>query len=414
MAIVPSRVPRTTISADAGPVTEGAAASFTLRLDRAAPAELSVAVAVSENGDALSGTTATSVVFAAGESSKTLAISNGKTFAEDQAIALSVSGAASSADYALSAETLTLAVGASSVTATLTAAEDDVAEPDETATVSASTVTIRANEAPLSRDATLASLTLSGVDIGIFESATTGYSANVPNDPSSTAVEARPSDDGARVVVADAGGSTAGPTRTVTLAEGANEIAATVTAEDGETTQTYSVTVTRASSAIRGARLPDRDIALGRSAMPSGLWSDGSNMWVIANWQTGEVKVYALADGSRQTDLGFSLTGGKGFMSALWSDGETLWAADYKGGRVLAYRLSDGVRQSDQDLGAEALAAAGNTRPSGLWVVDDQAKRLYAYAVPELRSPSAQGLSGTGPGPFDVTVERPERAWGKG
>ena len=55
-----------------------------------------------------------------------------------------------------------------------------------------------------------------------------------------------------------------------------------------------------------GERLADRGIALGESAKPTDLWSDGSKVWVITDWETGQVQVYSLADGALQPDLGFT------------------------------------------------------------------------------------------------------------
>ena len=90
----------------------------------------------------------------------TVAVANGKTFAEEQSIALTVSGTTAGSDYSLTSSPLTLAAGSSSVTATLTAADDTDEESAETVTVAAShggssigsvTVTIRANDVPLAQ-----------------------------------------------------------------------------------------------------------------------------------------------------------------------------------------------------------------------------------------------------------------------
>ena len=90
----------------------------------------------------------------------TVAVANGKTFAEEQSIALAVSGTAAESDYSLTSSPLALSAGSSSVTATLTAADDSDDESAETVRVAAShggssigsvTVTIRANDVPLAR-----------------------------------------------------------------------------------------------------------------------------------------------------------------------------------------------------------------------------------------------------------------------
>ncbi len=99
----------------------------------------------------------------------------------------------------------------------------------------------------LSSDATLASLVLSGIDIGAFDAATTVYAVAAVETVSSTTVTATPSDGDATVVITHADVSTSGGTRDVALAYGSNAVAVTVTAADGETTRIYAVTVTRAA-----------------------------------------------------------------------------------------------------------------------------------------------------------------------
>ena len=329
------------------------------------------------------------------ETTLTVSIGNGVTFAADQTITLSVSGTAALADYLLSATSLALGAGASSVAATLTVVDDTDEEPAETLTVTATrdgstvgsvTVTIRVSDVP-SDDASLAALTLSGVDIGLFAPDVTDYTAAVETEVASTTVSATVNDAGAAVAVADGTGSTAGDTRTVSLAEGDNAITVTVTAEDGTTTRTYRVTVTRAFARTWGERLSERDIALGPSAFPSGLWSDGSTLWVIENWSRGQVRAYALADGSRLSERDIRLRGGSGFPSGLWSDGTTLWVADHNGG-VTAYLLSDGSRRPAEDLDGTVLESAGNLSPTGLWsngstlwVADHAAAKVFAYRL---------------------------------
>ena len=270
-----------------------------------------------------------------------------------------------------------------------------------------------------SDDATLTSLTLSGVDIA-FASDDTEYSADATGDgesTESTTVTAVPADTGASVVITDGAGSTSGTTRTVTLSEGANEIVVSVTAEDGTTTRTYRVTVTltvtTSPTAGWGERHAARDIVLDSRARPTGLWSDGTNLWMITDWSTATVNVYSLADGSLHSDRRLVLGGGNGFAVALWSDGNIMWVADYFGG-VRAYRLSDGARLADRDLDDETLTAAGNTAPTGLWsdgstmwVADFDAAKVFAYRLSDgTRLPqqefNLEGRSGESINPFGI------------
>ena len=73
---------------------------------------------------------------------------------------------------------------------------------------------------PLSDDATLSGLSLSGVNIGTFASDTTAYMADVDHDVETTTVTATATHAAATVVIADADGSTADALRTVTLTGG--------------------------------------------------------------------------------------------------------------------------------------------------------------------------------------------------
>jgi hypothetical protein len=328
----------------------------------------------------------------------TVTVSVDKAFAVDQTITLAVGGTAASGDYSLSSSSLTLGARDTSVTATVTAVDDSDEESDETVVVTAShgggavgsaTVTIEANDTPVSTDAALSSLALSGVSIGNFDVDITAYTASVGNGVSSTTVTAVASDDGASVVIADRDGETQGTSRSVSLVVGDNEITVTVTAEDAATTKTYTITVARAEpdvaplppGVVWGDRLPDRDIALPGAGLSSGVWSDGTDVWVVTAAAAGEISVYSLADGAEHTDRGFTLPGGAEYAAGLWSDGATLWVADVNGGWVRAYRLSDGARQADRDL-----AAAGNGEPTGMWsddttmwVADYTDSRVYAY-----------------------------------
>jgi len=99
-------------------------------------------------------------------------------------------------------------------------------------------------EETASADATLSALTASGLTLSpAFDSDTTSYSGSVANSVLSTTVSATPNDDKAEVAI----GGTAGTSKEVSLVVGSNTIEVIVTAEDGETSKTYTITVTRAA-----------------------------------------------------------------------------------------------------------------------------------------------------------------------
>ena len=102
-----------------------------------------------------------------------------------------------------------------------------------------------APEPPASTDAALSGLTLSGVTLE-FDPATTTYAAEVGNEVSETTVTPTVNDDGATFVVKLDG--SADDDGVIPLAVGENVISVLVTAEDGETSRTYTVTVTRAEA----------------------------------------------------------------------------------------------------------------------------------------------------------------------
>ncbi len=111
-------------------------------------------------------------------------------------------------------------------------------------------VTIPANDAPAaSSDASLSGLSLSGVTLTPTFSGgtTTGYTASVANSVSATTVTATLNHAAATVEITpvDADASAAG--HQVNLDVGSNTISVKVTAADGVTTRTYTVTVTRAA-----------------------------------------------------------------------------------------------------------------------------------------------------------------------
>ena len=111
-------------------------------------------------------------------------------------------------------------------------------------------ISVSLTEGAVSDDATLSALSLSGVTLSpSFAADTLAYTGSVDNALTSTTVTAKANDDGATVAIVPAdllADATDG--HQVALDVGDTTISATVTAEDGTTTQTYTVTVTRAEA----------------------------------------------------------------------------------------------------------------------------------------------------------------------
>ena len=134
--------------------------------------------------------------------------------------------------------TFELAVGSNVVSVEVTA-EDGETTRTYTVTVN------RADPPVLSTDATLSSLELSDVPF-TFESDTTSYEVGVAHDVEQTTVTATSNDEGASYVLRL--GEETDEDGTVELAVGSNVVSVEVTAEDGQRTKTYAVTVTRAEA----------------------------------------------------------------------------------------------------------------------------------------------------------------------
>ena len=120
---------------------------------------------------------------------------------------------------------------------------DDAGNQESLTSAATSAVT---QVAALSTDATLRDLTLSGVNFGTFESATISYTARVNNTVTETTVAPTLNHSGASYVIKLGGVTDADGV--ISLSEGSNVITVEVTAEDGQTTRTYTITVTRLDS----------------------------------------------------------------------------------------------------------------------------------------------------------------------
>ena len=120
----------------------------------------------------------------------------------------------------------------------------------------------------LSSDAPLSALTLSQGSLSpSFTSGTLAYTASVSNSVSSLVVTPTVNDANATATV-----NGASPATPVTLAVGSNTVTVQVTAQDGTTTQNYTVTVTRAAAltvALTGLLVRSLGLSLSRQPCPA-------------------------------------------------------------------------------------------------------------------------------------------------
>ena len=133
-----------------------------------------------------------------------------------------------------------------------------------------------------------------------------------------------------------------------------------------------------------GERVEDRDFDLDeRNRAPRGVWSDGQTVWIA---DSGRERLFAhnLASGDRLEGRDIVLHEDNRDARGIWSDGEILWVLDGGRNALFAYDLASG------DLVAEYALHDANDDPRGLWsdgvsvwVSDHGAKRLFAYRLPE-------------------------------
>ncbi len=120
----------------------------------------------------------------------------------------------------------------------------------------------------------------------------------------------------------------------------------------------------------------------GGNTQAAGIWSNGETMWV-ADYFDARLYAYRLSDGSRDNPRDFSLASANDRPFGIWSDGETMWVVDGDDDKIYAYRMSDRSRDSARDF---SLASA-NDRPFGIWSdgetmwVTDISAKLYAYRL---------------------------------
>ncbi|KPD07723.1 hypothetical protein AM501_13880 [Aneurinibacillus migulanus] len=108
------------------------------------------------------------------------------------------------------------------------------------------TITITRSAPSLSSNADLSNLTLSqGTLAPIFSSGTTAYTANVDNEVASVTVTPTVADSTATVKVNDVAVTSGVATGSIPLNVGPNTITVMVTAQDGTTQKSYTITVTR-------------------------------------------------------------------------------------------------------------------------------------------------------------------------
>ena len=261
-------------------------------------------------------------------------------------------------------------------------------------------------DTPAADDASLSSLSLSGVDFGGFSPDVADYAANVAADVSVTTVTATAANTAASVSVspADADADTVG--HQVSLAPGRNWVRVSVGSADGNVQQQYTVVVMRDPGPAM-TRNPDKDIkfdfdnASARDPDNPQLQSDprlpyvplttglqvgllfgqGTTLW---GSDARTLFAYDLESGLPSSGRHLRLANVPNSIYGLWSDGTTMWASPgYHEFVIQAYEAKTGERTPDRDIDTElccypvlrGIWSDGDT----MWVVDDDVQDLRAY-----------------------------------
>ena len=116
----------------------------------------------------------------------------------------------------------------------------------------------------------------------------------------------------------------------------------------------------------------------------TGVWSDGTTLWVADNADGAGDAVYAYdrESGERVEEREFALHETNRAPRGFWSDRSVVWVSDSGRERLFAYDLATGERLEEREF----ALAAGNSDARGIWsdeetmwVLDGRADALFAY-----------------------------------
>ena len=270
------------------------------------------------------------------------------------------------------------------------------------------------NPQALSNDATLSALTVSPKDIIGFDAGQDYYEAGFASTVAQATVTATPSNSAATVAItpADAGSADG---HQVDLSAGRNTVTITVTSQDGNETEVYTLSLNRGVTATYGWKASEDFDGLLAANINNvgGMWSNGTTMWVVDSG-TEKLAAYSATDKTRQASNDVLLHSDNNGPSGLWSNGTTFWVADTQDDKIFAYRVSDGSRDSTKDF--DTLDAAGNNAPRGIWsdgttmwVADRFDDKIYAYQMSDKQRDSDEDFDN-----LATANDRPTGIWSDG
>ena len=159
---------------------------------------------------------------------------------------------------------------------------------------------------------------------------------------------------------------------------------------------------------------PAADVRLpGNNLSARGIWSDGETMWVVDEEDQYLYGIYYRHFRHTNDEIDISAVDAP---RGIWTDGETMWVVDgdaSPGRKLLAYRLSDGARQSGKDT----VLNSANRQPRGIWsngtnvwVHDSADHTIYAYVLGSNDGERQTDVEVQLPQDFDD----PKGIWGEG
>ena len=115
-----------------------------------------------------------------------------------------------------------------------------------------------------------------------------------------------------------------------------------------------------------------------------GIWSDGTTIWV-AQWNSDRFFAYDLATGAYDPDKDFNRTPGNRYPRDVWSDGTTLYVPDHYGHKLFAYNMTEPAM--DAELSALTL--------SGITLSPQFASSIYTYSADAAKIPAETTVTAT-------------------
>ena len=144
---------------------------------------------------------------------------------------------------------------------------------------------------------------------------------------------------------------------------------------------------------VRNSALDFNGLDAATNDSPWGTWSDGTTMWV-ADYVDDKLYAYTMnpgqADhGNRDTAKEFNLDGGNTQPTDIWSDGVTIWVANDNPNKVFAYRMNPGeTDHGSRESGKDIALHSENADAYGLWsdgvtvwVANDNPNKVFAYKM---------------------------------